>query len=95
MKDPSFLICGVWVMETGHLSFHTSLLGHLHHLITWLGGFNTRPGSVYFGMGRISLWAELLYWVGPSNPFARQTFGLKFGACALSLCTYCFRPHQV
>ena len=95
MKDPYFLICGVWIMETRHLSFHTCLLGRLHHLITWHGGFDFGPGSVYFGMGRISLWADLLYWVGPSNPFSRRTFGLKFKACALGLRTYCFRPHQL
>ena len=86
MKDPSFLICEVWIMETGHISFHTALLGRLHHLTTWHGGFDSGPRSVYFGVGRISLWAELLYWDGPSNPFARRTFGLKFGlvlwACA-------------
>ena len=94
MKDPSFLICGVWIMETGYLSFHTGLLGRLHHLINWDGGFDSGPGSVYFGMVRISLWVGLLYWVGHSNPFARRTFGLKFGACTLGLHTYCFRPHH-
>ena len=93
MKDPSFLICGVWIMEIGHLSFHTGLLGCLHNLITWHGGFDYGPESVYFGMSRISLWAELLYWVDPSNPLARRTLGLKFRACALGLRTYCFRPH--
>ena len=92
MKDPSFLICGAWIMEIGYFSFHTSLLGRLHHLIIWHGSFNSGPGPVYFGMGRISMWAELLYWVCPSNPFIRRTFGLW--ACALGLCTYCFRPHQ-
>ena len=60
MKDPSFLICGAWIMETEHFSFHTSLLGRLYHLITWHGGFNSGPGPIYFGMGRISLWTELL-----------------------------------
>ena len=95
MKDPSFLICGAWIMETGPFSFHTSLLGRLYHLIIWHGGFNSGPRPVYFGMGRISLWAELLYWVCPSNPFIRRTFGLTFWACALGLCTYCFRTHQL
>ena len=63
MKDPSFLICGEWIVETRNFSFLTSLLGHLYHLIMiiWPGGFNSRPGSVYFGMGGISLWADLLY----------------------------------
>ena len=96
MKDPSFLIGGEWIMETGHFPFLTSLLGHLFHLIMIIlpGGFNSIPVPVYFGMGRISLWAELLYWVCPSNPFIRRTFGLTFWACALGLCTYCFGPHQ-
>ena len=76
MKDPSFLIRGVWIMETGHFSFHTSLLSRLYHLIIWHGGFNSEPGPVYFGMDRISPWAELFYWVCPSNPFIRRTFGL-------------------
>ena len=61
MKDPSFLICAVWIIETRHLSFNTSLLGRLHHLITWHGDFDSGPRFVYFGMGRISMWAELLY----------------------------------
>ena len=67
MKDPSFLIGGEWIMETGHFPFLTSLLGHLYHLIMIIlpGGFNSIPVPVYFGMGRISLWAELLYWVCP------------------------------
>ena len=63
MKDPSFLICGEWIIETGHFSLLTSLLGCLYHLIIWHGGFNSRPGPVYFGMGRISLLVKLLYWV--------------------------------
>ena len=96
MKDPSFLICGEWIMETGHFSFLTSLLGRLYQFIMfiWPSGFNSRPGPVYFGMGRISLWAKLLYWVCPSNPFIRWTFGLTFCTYALGFCTYCFRPHQ-
>ena len=55
MKDHYFLIYGAWIMETGHYSFHTSLLGHLYHLIIWHGGFNSEPEPAYFGMGRISL----------------------------------------
>ena len=103
MKDPSFLSCGEWIMETGHFSFLTSLLGRLFHfiMIIWPGGFNSRPGGfnsrprpVYFGMCRISLWPELRYWVCSSNPFIRRTFGRIFRACALSFYTYCFRPHQ-
>ena len=93
MKYPSFLICGALIMETGHFSFHMSLLGRLYHLIIWHGGFNSRTEPVYFSMGRISLWAELFYWVCPSNPFIRRTFGLMLWACALGLCTYCFKPH--
>ena len=63
MKDSSFLNCGKWIMETEHFSFLTSLLGRLYHfiMIIWPGGFNSRPEPVYFGMGRISLWVELLY----------------------------------
>ena len=76
MKDPSFLIRGARIMETRHFSFHTSLLGRLYHLINWHGGFNSRPGPMYFGMSRISLWAEFLYWVCPSNPFIRRMFRL-------------------
>ena len=63
-------------METGHFSFHTTFLGRLYHLITWHGGFNSGPGPVYFGIGRISLWVELLYWLHASTPFTRQMFGL-------------------
>ena len=67
MKYPSFLICGEWIMDTGHFSFLTSLLGYLYHLIViiWPGGFNSRPGPVHLGIDRISLRVELLYWVCP------------------------------
>ena len=82
MKDPYFLICGEWIMGIGHFSFPTSLLGCLYHLITWRGGFNSGLGSVYFSMGKISLWVELRYWVCSSNPFIRRTCGLTFWACA-------------
>ena len=84
MKDSSFLICGEWIMETGHFSFLTSFLGCLYHLIMiiWPGGFISRLEPMYFGMGRISLWAELLYWVCSSNPFIRRMFGLALWACA-------------
>ena len=77
-------------METGHFSFHTSFLGRLYHLITWRGGFNYGSGPVYFGMGRISLWPGLRYWVGSSNPFIRQMFRLTYWACA-----HCFGPHHM
>ena len=62
-------------------------LGHLYHLITWQGGFNSRPGPVYFGMGRISLWAKLLSWVCAPTPFIWWRSGLASGACALGLCS--------
>ena len=67
-------------METGYFSFLTSLLGRLYDLFMIIGpgGFNSRPGSMYFGMGRISLWVELCYWVCSTNPFIRWTFGLTF-----------------
>ena len=31
---------------------------------------------MHFGMGRISLWAELRYWVRALTPFIRRRFGL-------------------
>ena len=67
-------------METWHFSFPMSLLGRLSHLIKiiWPSGFNSRPGPMYFGMGRTSLWAELRYWVCSSNPFIKRVFGLTF-----------------
>ena len=49
---------------------------------------------MYFGMGRISLWAELLGWVCALTPFIRWRSGLMPRACALGLFTYCFLPHQ-
>ena len=58
-------------------------LGRVYRLITWSGGFNFRPGLVYFGMGRISLWAELLGWICAPIPFIRRRSGLTLWACAL------------
>ena len=80
MKVPYFLICGECIMETGHFSFPTSLLGRLYHLIMiiWPSIFNSRPRPMYFGMGRTSLWVELHYWVCSSNPFIKWAFGLTF-----------------
>ena len=75
LYDPSFLIRGA-IMETEHFSFHTSFLVCIYHLITWHGGFNSRPEPMYFSMGRISLWAKLLYWVCASTPLIRRMFGL-------------------
>ena len=51
-------------METGCFSLLHEFLGHLYCLITWQGGFNSRPGPVYFGMGRISLWGPGLIYFG-------------------------------
>ena len=76
MQDPSFLIRGVWIIKTWHFSFYTSFLGRLYHLITWQGSLSSGPGPMYFGMGMISLWAELLYWVGAPTPFIKRRFGL-------------------
>ena len=64
-------------MEIERLFFLHEFLGSLYRLITWQGGFNSRPGPVYFGMGRVLLWAELsFYWVYALIPFIRQRFGL-------------------
>ena len=50
------------------------------------GGFNSGPGPVFFGMGRILLWIELLGWVCAPTPFIRWRSGLPLGAyCALGL----------
>ena len=95
MLDPSFLIRGMRIMETGHFSFYTSFLGCLYHLITWQGGFNSGPRPMIFGMGRISLWAELLYWVGALTPFIKRRFGPMPWACALGLYICCSLPHQL
>ena len=56
-------------METGCFSLLHEFLSCLYCLITWQGGFNSRPRPVYFGMGRISLWAELPGWVCALTPF--------------------------
>ena len=58
------------------------LLGRLYCLITWQGGFNSRLGPVYFGMGRISLWAELLGLVCAPTSFIRWRSRLALWACA-------------
>ena len=79
MKDPSFQIYGVWIMETGYLSFHMGLLGRLHHLITWDGSFDSGPGSVYFGMSRISLWAKFVIGPVPQIPSQGGRLGLSSG----------------
>ena len=81
-------------METGCFSLLHEFLGRLYCLITWQGSFNSGSGLVYFGMGRILLWAELPSWVYAPTPFIRWWFGLGLWACALGLRTYCFLPYQ-
>ena len=61
MHDLSFLIRGMRIMEIGHFSFYMSFLSHLYHLISRHGDFNSRTWPKCYGMGRVSLWAELLY----------------------------------
>ena len=61
MHDLSFLIRGMQIMEIGHFSFYMSFLGCLYHLMTRQGDFNYGPWPKCCGMGRISLWVELLY----------------------------------
>ena len=68
MDDLSFLIRGMRIMEIGHFSFYTSFLGRLYHLISQHGDFNSRPWSKCCGMGKVSLWAELLYRGVPQLP---------------------------
>ena len=88
MHDLSFLIHGVRIMEIEHFSFYMSFWGRLYHLITWQGGFNSRPGPIYFGMDRNSQWAKLLYRICALTLFIRRRLGPVF----LGLC---FRPLQV
>ena len=83
MHDLSFLIRGMQIMEIGHFSFYMSFSGRLYHLISQYGHFNSGTWPKCCGMGRISLWAELLYWGGgggggggcPSTPFIEERFG--------------------
>ena len=72
-------------METGHFPLFHEFLGRLYCLITWQGSFNSRPRPVYFGMGRISPWVELLGWVFASTPFIRWRSGLASVVYALGL----------
>ena len=44
VRDLSFLIRGVRIMETRRLSFYMCFLDHLHHSIIWQGGFDFGPG---------------------------------------------------
>ena len=70
-------------MEIGRFRLCMSFLGRLYRLITWQGSFNSGPGPVYFGMGRISLWAELLFGQCPNSLHKVEvwayTRGLRFG----------------
>ena len=68
MHDISFLIRGIQIIEIGHFSFYTSFLDRLYHLISRQGDFNYGPWPKCCGMGRVSLWAELLYWGVPQLP---------------------------
>ena len=73
-------------METGHFFLLHEFLGRLYCLITWQGGFNSGLGPIYFGMGKISLWAKLLGWVCAPTPFIRWRSRLASVVCALGLC---------
>ena len=81
-------------METGHLSFYMSFLGHLYHLVIWKGSFNSRPGPMCSGLGRILLWAELFHWACAPAPFIRRWFGPAPQVFVLGLCTGCSLPYQ-
>ena len=70
-------------MEIGHLSFYMSFLDHLHHSIIWQVGFDSGPGLMCYGIGRIPLWAELFYWVHAPTPFIRRRFRPMSWACVL------------
>ena len=85
MHDISFLIRGMQIMEIRRLSFYMSFLDHLHHSIIWQGGFDSGPGPMCSGIGRIPLWAELFYWVCASTPFIRRRFRPMSWACFLGL----------
>ena len=92
MQNSSFLIRGARIMETRCFSLSHESPGHQYCLITWQGGFDSRPGPVYFGIGRISPWAKLPGWVYAPTPFIRWRSRLTFvvselalWACALGL----------
>ena len=75
MHDLFFLIRGMRIIDIRHFSFYMSFSGRLYHLISWHGDFNSRPWPRCCGMGRDSLWVELLYWGGgggvPLTPFIK------------------------
>ena len=85
IRDSFFLICGAQIMETGCFSLSHESLGHQYCLITWQGGFDSGSGPVYFGMGRISLWAKLLGWVYAPTPIIRWRSGLASVVSRLAL----------
>ena len=73
----------MWDADHGDwaLSFYMSFSGHLYNLISWQDDFNSRTWPKCCGKGRVSLWAELLYWgggggrCGPPTPFIERRFG--------------------
>ena len=77
MHDISFLICGMQIIEIGRFSFYMSFSGHLYHLIYRQGDFNYGPWPKCRGMGRVSLWAELLYWGVPQLSLKSEGLGLR------------------
>ena len=79
MHDLSFLIRGMRIMEIKYFSFYTSFLGCLYHLISRQGDFNSGPLPKCYGMGRVSLWAKLLYWRVPQLPLLSGGLGLRPG----------------
>ena len=88
-----FFFPNPWGADQGDWAFSLlhGFLGCLYRLITWQSSFNSGLGLVYFGMGRISLWAELLGWVCSPTHFIRWRSRLAPGAitllaCALGLC---------
>ena len=95
VRDLSFLIRGVRIMETGRLFFYMRFLDHLHHSIIWQGGFDSGLGPMCSGMGRIPQWAELFYWVCALTPFIRRRFGPMSWACVLGLRACCSLPHHI
>ena len=97
MHDLSFLIRGMRIMEIGHFSFYMSFSGRLYNLISRQGDFNSGPWPKCCGMGRVSLWAELLYWGGPPTPFIKWRFGptplgLRSGPMYMSFSTPSVTP---
>ena len=57
-------------------------LGRLYRLTIWQGGLNSGSRPMYFGMGGILPWAELLGWVCAPTPLIRWRSGLALWAGA-------------